>query len=193
MVLTFKRISFSFASAWHFKLQRYVWRLSLDLQKPSIMITFGSIKQKPCYVIWRKLFSHPFLFNSYIQPFLRTLLARLNTVPTEGQKICRAQKNRKHMEGKDVASGTVDIGGEGGEQLSPYKYPGSDGHTTYQHCWTTTTRIHFSSLEDGWLDIWLSLNKARYSAVSHVLTINLLSKIKNIHKLSLEKLFKLDQ
>ena len=110
MVLTFKRISFSFASAWHFKLQRYVWRLSLDLQKPSIMITFGSIKQKPCYVIWRKLFSHPFLFNSYIQQFLRTLLARLNTDPTEGQKICKAQKNRKHMEGKDVASGTVDIG-----------------------------------------------------------------------------------
>ena len=91
MVLTFKRISFAASGAWHFKLQRYVWRLSLDLQKPSIMITFGSIKQKPCYVIWRKLFSHPFLFNSYIQPFLRTLLARLNTVPVEGPKIWWAQ------------------------------------------------------------------------------------------------------
>ena len=53
----------------------------------------------------------------------------------------------------------------------------SDDPTTYQHCWTTTTRIHFSSLEDGWLDIWLSLNKARYSAVSHVLTLNLHSTI----------------
>ena len=37
--LTFKRsISFANAAAWHFKLQRYVWRLSLDLHKPSIMI-----------------------------------------------------------------------------------------------------------------------------------------------------------
>ena len=71
--------------------------------------------------------------------------------------------------------------------------PPSDGPTTYQHCWTTTTRIHFSSLEDGWLDIWLSLNKARYSAVSHVLSINLLSAIRQIHELYLEELFKLDQ
>ena len=100
-------------------------------------------------------------------------------------------KNRKHLEGKDVASGVLLI--SWGEGLPPYTHPGFDGPTTYQHCWTTTTRIHFSSLEDGWLDIWLSLNKARYSAVSHVLTINLLSTSKNIHELSLEELFQLDQ
>ena len=80
-----------------------------------------------------------------------------------------------------------------GERLPPYTHPSSDGPTTYQHCWTTTTRIHFSSLEDGWLDIWLSLNKARYSAVSQVLTISLLSTIKRMYELSLEELFKLDQ
>ena len=100
--------------------------------------------------------------------------------------------NRRFFISKGVASISAKNRGGALTPCLPLPPP-SDGPNTYQHCWTTTTRIHFSSLEDGWLDIWLSLNKARYSAGSHVLTINLLITIKQIHELSLEELFKLDQ